>query len=907
MRRIGFLLFCLTCLLKLQSQDLSNKGRDFWITYPAHVDSTTSTLGIYITSDVDASGSVQAKGINIPFSITANTVKRVFIGPGGDASNSTVYLRELDSVLVNSAVHVTANRPVVVYGHIIRQARSGASLILPSTVWGREYLVPSYQSTGQVAGNSGLAAITVVAKDTNTVVEITPKVQSYNGKRPAGLPYTITLINPGDVYQVIYQKDADISGTVVKSVATNSSTCKPIGVFSSTTWSAFDCTAASGGDNLFQQLFPTRAFGKSFLTAPFINRNYDIIRVFVTDPTTVVTRKEKGVTTTLSGLQANSFYEIKTNLPNAIDADKPVSVVQYITSQSCYQSIFQADPEMVILSPTEQTINNITVFSAHQNFVPVGQSNVNQCYLNIIIKTAGAPGFKINGSPPKGSFVAIPGTGYSFLQEDVSVLSSTNPVQTLKADSNFSAIAYGYGNVESYGYNAGTNVRDLYQFITLKNQYATVNFPATCVNTPFQFYITLPYQATKLVWQFNKQFPDITVNNPVPDSTYQKDNKTLYQFRLTNTFSYPSTGTFPVTVIATNASSDGCDGEQQIDYDLQVFEKPKAKFNWQHTGCVTDAVTFSDTSRSVGSIVNRWNWQFGDNTGSTLKNPVKLFSNPGSYTVKESIITDIGCQADSTATINVSSLPVALFTAVAPFCANSKLVLKDASTIGTGTINKWYWDYGNGKKDTLTSSGVASAVYSTPGNYTINLIVQAVGGCTSKAFTQTIAVSDKPVPDFQTPQAVCLPKGDAKFINQSTISNFAANPLTYNWDFGDGSSIDTATNPLHVFITAGPFTVKLTATSKAGCAADSTKIITSILAQPIASFTGKATVCLRDSSIFTDASTTVNQTVVKYYWDRGNGTIDSSKNQAYIYQLPGTFNVKHWVVTDKGCVSDTVT
>ena len=35
----------------------------------------------------------------------------------------------------------------------------------------------------------------------------------------------------------------------------------------------------------------------------------------------------------------------------------------------------------------------------------------------------------------------------------------------IESDSGFNAIAYGFGSAESYGYNAGTNIRDLYNFL----------------------------------------------------------------------------------------------------------------------------------------------------------------------------------------------------------------------------------------------------------------------------------------------------------------------------------------------------------------------------------------------------------------------------------------------------------
>ena len=289
-------------------------------------------------------------------------------------------------------------------------------------------------------------------------------------------------------------------------------------VFSATTWSAFGCTGASGGDNLLQQLFPTRTWGKQFITAPFINRPFDIYRVFVTDPTTKVTVTNNGVSALLTAGSYNAnggYYEITTANPLYIEGDKPISVVQYIVSQNCKSgcstnttnTACQSDPEMVLLNPIEQTLNDITFFSAHQNYVPTGQTQVTQHYVNVLINKKFKASVRIDNNFPAAGFVDIPGTNYSYLQENLSASSAINPVHRIIADTSFSAIVYGYGQVELYGYNGGTNVKDLYQFVTVQNQYATIDFPATCKNAPFNFAITLPYQATSLTWDFAKQYP----------------------------------------------------------------------------------------------------------------------------------------------------------------------------------------------------------------------------------------------------------------------------------------------------------------------------------------------------------------------------------------------------------------
>jgi len=914
MTRLLTLLLSGFSVLFANAQDFSNKGKDFYIPYAAHIDGTGSAMGIYITSDQTATGTIKVGATTLSFTVTAGTVVRKFIGSSGtvDASNASVYLSTTDNIVTGAAIHVVSDKPVAVYAHIVRTSRSGASLVLPVNVWGREYIAPSYQNTGGTAGSASYGEIDVMAAEANTLIEITPATTTFTN-RPAGVPYTITLANPGDVYQVQFKNGADLSGTKIRSISTSGSGCKPIGVFSASTWSAFSCTNASGGDNLYQQLFPIRTWGKQFLTAPFINRPSDIIRVFVSDPATAVTKTENGVTTTLSGLVSNAFYEYSTANPTSISANNPISVIQYITSQNCKSGCATntttatcwADPEMVVLNPVEQTINNITVFSAHQNSVPAGQSSVTRCFLNIVIKTAAAASFKINGATPSGAFVAIPGTNFSYLQADVSTISASNPVQTLSADSSFSAIAYGYGNVESYGYNAGTNVKDLFQFVSITNQYATVNFPSTCVNTPFLFSITLPYQATSLLWDFHGAFANVNNAAPVPDSSFVRDGRTLYVYKMPNTTSFSAVGTFPISVFATNPTSDGCSGINQIDYDVEVFPKPFADWNSVQTGCVGDSVSFFDATNGLGRPTAKWKWEFGDNTVDSVKNPKKKFATAGTFNVHLLAITDVGCFADTTKPITISNPPIAKFGVSTLNCPGTSITFTDSSTISAGgTIVKFYWDDGNGHMDSVTSNSPRTFTYPSAGTYVVKLYVKSSTGCVSNLFTYNLVVHAKPVVDFTMP-SICLPEA-GQFFDQTTIADGTQGQLHYSWNFGDGGT-DTVKNPVHIYASAVSFPVKLIVTSVFGCIDSASKSITTVHEKPIAGFTAPTEVCLRDTITVATAYGSTTQFPTKIYFDYGDGTIDSVGGRQHLYMAAGTYTIKHYYLTNFGCRSDTAT
>ncbi len=852
-----FTILLLLCAYVGQTQDFSNKGKEFFITYPAHVDGTTSAMGIYITSDQAATGQVEigTGGPVISFNIAANTVRRIFLGSAAssDAPNGSVYQDQNDGIKPGSAIKVTSNQPVVVYAHIIRSARSGSSLLLPSPTWGKEYIVPSYRSIGASGAASGRGVLNVVAKESNTTVEIIPKATSFDGLRLPDVPYTITLANPGDVYQVQFQKDADISGTLVRSIATGSSGCKPIGVFSASTWSAFNCVGASGGDNLYQQLFPTRSFGRTFITAPFANKQRDIFRVFAVEPNTTVTKTENGVNTILN-IGANGFAEFETNLPTRISGDKPISVVQYMSAQTCDtrnpancfttgNCPFPSDPEMILLNPVEQTANNITVFSAHQNWVPTGQSNVNQCYLNIIIPTVAASSLRINNAPPTNTFQPIPGTSYSYLQENISTLALGNPIQQIVADSSFSCIAYGYGNVESYGYNAGTKVRDLFQFLTIRDPNISQDAPSACQQTPSRLFITLPYPANKLEWKFNGLFPDVVINAPVADSTYQKEGKTLYRFPLPGTYTFPSTGTSPVSIIAINPTSDGCSGEQQIDFEIQVHPKPVADFIPSFTGCISDSARFNSTGTvtSPATLV-KWEWGFGDNTTGSGKTIAHKYLTSGSKEVTHRVTSSLGCVSDTARKIIVvNARPLAAFALSGPYCQNKNVNIANTSSTATGTITKWYWDMGNGQKFDKTDGNPFTYAYPATGTFVVKHVVTTSGGCISDTVSQTITVGYVPVPGFTLPE-VCLNDAFAEFTNTTTIADGNLGQVTWLWNFGNPAAgagnpnTGTQQNGRHRYASAGDYQVKLVATTTLGCTDSLTQTLTVNGDKPLAAF-----------------------------------------------------------------------
>lgn len=802
------------------AQELTNKGRDFWLCYPGHIDGNNSRMALYISATVNARGTVTYPGGSVNFAVAANEATTVQI----EAIN-TINAQNEGISPVPKGIHVISDVPIVLYAHVLNASRSGSSLILPTTTLGKEYMVSSYKSSANsftyLPNNSpaGSQFQVLAVEEGITYIEITPTTTDVGGTRAPNTPYIIQL-RKGEVYQYRTVFTEDVTGSRIKSVSLNGEPCKRIAVFSGSSWTGMDCAGTSSGDNLFQQMLPIKNWGLQYITAPMADVEYNIYRILVSDPTTQVMRN--GSILPAGDLVRNAYYEFKSSTPNIITANKAVLVLQYMVSQNCDSRnnssgySYPADPEMIILSPVEQTINDVTVVSARADLTPP-LTAITKHFLSIIIKDDGIPGLRIDGAPPVGSFIAIGTSGYSYLNENVTASTEKNVSHRITADTGFIALAYGLGNQESYGYNAGTSVKDLYKFLSVKNLDTRINFPATCRYTDFNLSIVLPYQPDSISWKFNGLFADMLVKNPAYDSTWMVNAQRVYRYSLPAGYNITSpAGAYLINLEVFIPSTDGCGGMEEVAYHLEVYDRPISNFTPGTIICLGDSISFRNTTVIPPPRKSVYNfWDMGDGFSYTDKDSLKhKFSLPGSYNISHHLITDIGCVSDTVVkTVNINPPPVAAFNITPPYCIGAALTFTDQSvTTGGETISKYIWDYGDGNKQTLTTNTGHTHVYTTTGSYVASLQVESSNKCLSNIYTQSLTIGQKPDADFSIPD-IC--SNDNAVFNGQDISTTGTPVAGWAWNFGDGNTA-TGRNVTHRFA-AGSYNVRLIAQSAAGC------------------------------------------------------------------------------------------
>jgi len=399
----------------------SSRGTEFWIAFPANID-LGGVRQLFITSEVN---SVVEVNITVPafsatVNVTAGTLASINLPVQVDVTGN--------GIIENKGIHITSDNPVTVYAMNQRNESSDAYLALPVDALGTDYYVMGY--TRDFSFSSLLAQMTIVATEDNTLVTITPTATG--GGFSAGVTANVVL-NAGQVFQLRSNATgADYTGSKVVSD-------KPISVFGGN-----NCTNISENlracDHLVQQMVPTTAWGKSFVTVPLATRLAgDVFRVLASENDTEVTINGSVV----ANLNAGQFYEtiLASNTYNRITSNNPIMVGQYSRSQQADNVV--SDPFFSLVPPDEQFLSSYVISA--------GTTNIPNNFLNITSPTSNTGNVLVNGVVVDASaWTVIPGTTFSGARIPV-----PNGIHTVSSIQPIGLLVYGFGSFDSYGYLGG--------------------------------------------------------------------------------------------------------------------------------------------------------------------------------------------------------------------------------------------------------------------------------------------------------------------------------------------------------------------------------------------------------------------------------------------------------------------
>src|SRR5690554_4733986 len=201
---------------------------------------------------------------------------------------------------------------------------------------------------------------------------------------------------------------------------------------------------------------------------------------------------------------------------------------------------------------------------------------------------------------------------------------------------------------------------------------------------------------------------------------------------------------------------------------------------------------FIDWQTGLGEHYN-YLWSDGSTADSLAIN------SPGDYHV---VVTDTnGCVFKSD-TLSISEDPFTTNASLGPdtnLCTGNRIGL----TVGAGEATSYTWN---------TTETTPEIEINTSGTYSVE--VQNANGCVAQDTVVVNIIGDAPIIQFDVPTYVCT-AAPFDYEDLSTTTD-GSNIISWDWDFGDGSSATTAQG-VNEYAAAGMYDVSLIIETSSGC------------------------------------------------------------------------------------------
>lgn len=925
------------------AQDFSNKGTEFWTGYghqytmePGSKDENTQELLLYFSAEDEAADvtiTINNTSWERTYHVPAHTVIASDFLPKGVNANEPdcrLYSKPIrnggtnsEGLFSNHAIHIKSSAPIVAYANNSAGGSSYGAMLMPVNTWGYNYISVN-TNPGASPTNDVLFSWTfVVASHDNTVVEITPSVKTRNGKA-AGVPFIVPL-NKGEIYVVLAEGSSTngASGTKFKSIANTAGECYPIGAFSGCSLTLNRMSCGSGwSDADMQQLFPYQAWGRRYLTAPTSTSPVigkpmiNAYKIVVNDVNTRVRVNGQ----LLSGVN-NNYYYYESNTADLIEADKPIMVAQFMGGGTPCSGSTDSDPEMIYISPVDQGIKNIGFFRNNRHniivnyltlIVPNGGTGLSSMRIDGQLLSAGSSANVYTYTHPRMRNYTVVVRRWT----DFAPPPAPPPGQCLvSCDSAFTAITYGLGDAESYGYNAGTYIKNLGARSLIHNvlNTATDKNDFTCARTPVSISALIAYQPEKIAWKLSglsgyiSPATDVVQMTPTPSGTVAVNGSIYYRYVLPGEYSFSKDSVFQLTLGLTHPSIEKCNNTEDIKIEVDVRPEPVAKVSLLHLpDCSLDKLEIeSATASPDGYTFNSWTWNFPDGPTQKGMKVQQLLPAGKDQPVQLVAVTTEGCVADTTTLITVHAPPAAkLIVTGSEACEMGGYTYTGSADYeGNGSITEWIWDFGNGITRNTTSMSPQAITYNIQGEYEVKLTAKAGAFCIGEPDIKKVKIYAIPKVVVEYSKG-CLPNnGVVKFDNKTTTTDGQA-ITSHAWNFGDANvspaaNVSSEASPSHTYA-QGSYNIQYRATSEKGCVRD-TVLKAVFNEKPVFVFDDLPAVCENAAAVSVAGARVTNGLA-------GTGVyLGTATTSAGMFTPsvagPGTYTISYEFTTTAGCVA----
>ena len=357
----------------------------------------------------------------------------------------------------------------------------------------------------------------------------------------------------------------------------------------------------------------------------------------------------------------------------------------------------------------------------------------------------------------------------------------------------------------------------------------------------------------------------------------------------TATLTTPGPGSVDVALTVT--SDQGC--EASVEVEIPVYATPVAAFSVDDV-CEDAPLIFVQNSTTEGAPISGYSWTLNGEEFSTDAQPEPMNTDAwGDYVFVLTVESPEGCTDTETITAVVSPLPEIDLLAD-PICAGETAVVLSNTELPGGGDVAYSWADGQGNSGTTSEN--LSAVYATPGTYTVELTASSGPGCATNAQVE-LTVHPVPVANFSWESESFCASGSTLLVDNSSIvwGSLDAWEWSVNGDpFAIGSSAEFSADE------AGEYSIGLTVFSDEGC---SNSIVLPGLIEvwpnPSADFfipEGMPS----SATPFIDV-TDRSESAVSWLYTFSDGAIYTEPDFTHDFNEPGVYELTQFVTNAFGC------
>jgi gliding motility-associated-like protein len=344
---------------------------------------------------------------------------------------------------------------------------------------------------------------------------------------------------------------------------------------------------------------------------------------------------------------------------------------------------------------------------------------------------------------------------------------------------------------------------------------------------------------------------------------------------------YGEEGDFTITL---NAIDEGCEADDEAQETIQVIGNVLAEIgNEDLEGCGEMIITFDNLSNGLTYL-----WDFGDGSPTTTETaPTHIFTGPGIYEVTLTAYHPESCNLEDevvyTVGVGAPQDIESAFQLVQTDCDN---FLVEGTNLSTGDYLAFEWDMGDG--NTYEVEDVMHN-YDVTGMYDVTLTITDTLCNIVASQTLSVNILSEVTAIIGNDNLEGCDPYLAEFQNNSAGS-------TFEWNFGDGSTIEYGSLITHLYTDPGEYLVTLIVEGTGNCGGiDTTTAWVTVNETP---YIEALFDVLQIGACEAQTIEAANQSIgdgLFYEWDV-DGAFYNTPNIDHVFGAPGTYSISLTII-----------